>query len=294
LLLIGMTFLCLVGACSNDRATVIAPPDFVNSIGMQFSLIPAGSVIVGHDVINCDPNAKEPPRQMINITKPFYMSRHEVTQKQWQALIGFNPSKPIQDPRRPVNSVNLHDIKKFIDKLNDKEGGQFYWIPTRVQWEYAARSGTNGKYCFGDDIEKLDDYAWTDRNSPADSSRPVGLLKSSRWGLFDMHGNVYEWTQSSMSDESDHEALLKKPVGELPEKPPEYKLSRCWGYGERGSRVPFVDGLETTYRYALLGFRLARVYPKKSQNKSASLLSVPFHVSVKPSNEQRQCSNVKK
>ena len=139
-------------------------------------------------------NDDEKPMHEVRISKPFYLGKYEVTQGQWQAVMGNNPSRFKGDPNRPVEQVAWEDVQAFMRKLNAIEGGTTYRLPTEAEWEYAARAGTTTAYSFGDDPRLLGEYAWYSENAKG-KTHPVGQKKSNAWGLHDMHGNVWEWVQ---------------------------------------------------------------------------------------------------
>ncbi|MFH1137966.1 MAG: SUMF1/EgtB/PvdO family nonheme iron enzyme [Pseudomonadota bacterium] len=121
----------------------------------------------------------------------FKISSKPVTQAQYEAVMGKNPSK-FQGPKNhPVENVSWNDAMEFCEKLSAKIGEKVT-LPTEAQWEYACRAGSETKYCFGDSEEELGNYAWYDKNS-ASATHPVGEKKPNAWGLYDMHGNVWEW-----------------------------------------------------------------------------------------------------
>jgi formylglycine-generating enzyme required for sulfatase activity len=122
------------------------------------------------------------------------MGETEVTQAQWKAIMGTNPGLFQGDPNQPVEQVWWDDVQTFIRKLNEKEGISLYRLPTEAEWEYAARAGTTTAYSFGDDASVLDQYAWYKDNA-GEKTHPVAQLKPNAWGLYDMHGNVWEWVQ---------------------------------------------------------------------------------------------------
>lgn len=169
-----------------------APLDkiWLNSIGMEFVFIPAGKFIMGSD----DGRPDEKPAHEVRISKPFFLGKFEVTQGQWQAVMGNNPSHFTGDPDLPVENVTQGEMEEFIRKLNAREGSIVYRLPTEAEWEYAARGGTSTAYSFGDDPRQLGEYTWYKGNSGW-RTHPVGQKKPNPWGLYDMHGNVFEWVQ---------------------------------------------------------------------------------------------------
>ncbi|GHU03936.1 hypothetical protein FACS1894158_03300 [Betaproteobacteria bacterium] len=176
-------------AAEKERAKAATPPEttgaeppnsesFTNSLGMEFILIPAGSFMMGSDG-----DSDEKPQHSVTISQPFYLGKYQVTQAQWKAVTGNNPSR-FKGERNPVEEVSWKDVQKFIQRLEAKEGTNKYRLPTEAEWEYAARAGTTS---VRDDD---DEFAWYGGNS---GTHPVGQKKSNPQGLYDMHGNVWEW-----------------------------------------------------------------------------------------------------
>ncbi|PON12710.1 hypothetical protein C2W62_38190 [Candidatus Entotheonella serta] len=126
---------------------------------MTFVLIPEGSCQMGSNNGNDD----EKPVHRVTISQPFYLGQCQVTQAQWEVVMGSNPSASKGDDL-PVTNVSWHDAQKFIEKLNAIEGGHIYRLPTEAEWEYAARAETTTTYSFGDDPELLDQYDWYNGN----------------------------------------------------------------------------------------------------------------------------------
>jgi formylglycine-generating enzyme required for sulfatase activity len=146
------------------------------------------------------------------------MSKYLITQKQYEAVMGSNPSYFTYDKSCPVDCVTWHDAVAFCKKLS-KITGQKVKLPSEAQWEYTCRAGSTGKYCFGDDVSELEKYAWFGNNSgdaPLNTdhiwetnqnnyfdclsendcgTNKVGEKLSNTWGLYDMHGNVLEWCE---------------------------------------------------------------------------------------------------
>jgi len=156
-----------------------------SGIRLELLLIPAGTFMMGDD--------RSRPMHQVNITRSFYLGKYEMTQEQWQAVMGDNPSRH-KSARNPVEQVSWNDCQAFIDRLNagiDADAGKFV-LPTEAQWEYACRAGTTTRYFFGDDKSELAKYVWCAENSES-MTHPVGQKAPNPWGLYDMPGNVWEW-----------------------------------------------------------------------------------------------------
>ena len=164
-----------------------------NSIGMKFALIPAGKFSMGSPPDEKGRFDYEGLVHEVTIQNPFYLGIYPVTQQEWQAVMGENPSL-FKGDKLPVEQVSWDDVQEFIKKLNEKEGSDKYRLSSEAEWEYAARAGTTTRYSFGDDESELGEYGWYNRNSD-NKTHSVGQKKSNSWGLYDMHGNVWEWVQ---------------------------------------------------------------------------------------------------
>jgi formylglycine-generating enzyme required for sulfatase activity len=215
---------------------------------MAFVLIPAGTFLMGSDVYH-----DEQPVHPVRLTRPFLLGQHEVTQGQWIAVMGTNPSQFTGDPRRPVEFVSWEEVHVFIRQLMAREGHR-YRLPTEAEWEYAARAGTTTAYSFGDDERQLTQYAWYTENAER-TTHPVGHKKPNAWGLFDVHGNVWEWVQDWYG------AYAAEAVSDPPGSPSgSLQMFRggSW-YNDAGyCRSAFRDRVQPGRRFVSVGFRLLR------------------------------------
>lgn len=224
---------------ASGMAQTAPSPTMTNSIGMEFVLIPAGTFRMGTDQGEAD----ERPAHQVTISQPFYLGKYEVTQAQWQALMGNNPSLYREDPQRPVEQVSWEDAQAFLKALNAREGGARYRLPTEAEWEYAAQAGSTAAYSFGDDASQLGQYAWYKGNS-GHHPHPVGKMQPNAWGLYDMHGNVWEWVHDWYGPYS--AGAVKDPQG------PEvgtHRMRRGCAWNNEAAIC------RTRNRYSVVGFR---------------------------------------
>ncbi|MDW7733075.1 MAG: formylglycine-generating enzyme family protein, partial [Methanolobus sp.] len=170
---------------------------YKNSIGMEFILIPAGKFEMGSPTDESNWYKNERPVHKVDIERSFYIGRFPVTQKQWKLIMNINPSRFGGD-ERPVDRVSWNDAQEFIKKLNEKEETDKYRLPSEAEWEYACRAGTSTRYSFGGSESRLNEYCYYGNQDIG--SHPVGLKKTNTWGLYDMHGNVWEWMQDVYHD----------------------------------------------------------------------------------------------
>jgi formylglycine-generating enzyme required for sulfatase activity len=234
------------------------PETSTNLVGMKFVLIPAGEFTMGSSASDKQRESDE-KQHKVKILKPFYLQTTEVTQAQWKAVMGNNPSH-FKGDDLPVEQVSWDDVQEFLKKLSRKERVK-YRLPTEVQWEYVCRAGSTGRFCFGDDDSKLGEYAWYVPNS-LKKTYPVGMKKPNAWGLYDMHGNVWEWCQ----DWYDKDYYGKSPAND-PQGPSSGSLrvlrGGSWGSGAwsgyaRSCRSANRYWGEPTIPVSSIGFRVSR------------------------------------
>ncbi|HVC97023.1 MAG TPA: formylglycine-generating enzyme family protein [Pirellulales bacterium] len=174
---------------------------------MKLALIPPGEFEMGSppsDIVR----ARHELQHRVRITKPFYMGIHEVTQREYQAVMGKNPSffspsgagkdqvHDLDTKQFPVEGVSWHDAVEFCRRLSalpaEQTAGRVYHLPTEAEWEFACRAGSSGAFCFGNDEAMLPSYGLFAGNAN-DRTWPAATRLANAWGLFDMHGNVWEW-----------------------------------------------------------------------------------------------------
>ena len=190
----------------------------------------------------------EKPAHKVTITKPFYLGKYEVNQAEWFEAMNSKPWRNEKNAGRvttaSVNHVTWNKCQEFLVKLNQSSGlksGMRFALPTEAQWEYACRAETTTKYYFGDDASKLGDYAWWTENTRRvnkEYAHPVGKKKPNAFGLYDMHGNVWEWCQDWYGDYQSTSAI--DPSGPTGGK---YRVMRGGGW------LGTASGCRSAYRW---------------------------------------------
>ena len=258
------------------------PSTLRNDLGIEFVLIPAGEFVMGSTVDdlrqlvnNYNYELKrawiidETPKHRVRISRPFYLSKYEITQRQWEAVMGSNPSR-FKGENRPVERVSWEDIRRFIHRLNAREPGVGYRLPTEAEWEYAARGSDERWYPWGHTLDTTRfnfcdrncKHAWRDQTSQDGYSftAPVGSYKNgvSPFGVHDMVGNVWEWVE-------DWYGLY--PMGPVtdPQGPAsgEFRVMRggSWDNNAGLCRAAARLHVGPHHRFDFLGLRLARTSP---------------------------------
>jgi len=233
----------------------------VNSVGMVLVPIPAGQFQMGSPDTDSNAQDKEKPQHLVKITNPFYLSVYEVTQQQYEKVMGTRPwqgKQFVQEGRdNPATWVSHDDAVEFCRKLSEQEGVE-YRLPTEAEWEYACRAGTTTLYSFGDDASKLGQYAWYDKNARdigENYAHRVGQKLPNSWSLYDMHGNVYEWCRDRYARYGSEKKVVNDPMGR--------RVLRGGSFGFRSSDVRSAYRLtfQPTLRLPTFGFRPSRTYP---------------------------------
>ena len=220
----------------------------------EMMAMPAGSFEMGSGAD--DPSASELPLHQVKLPG-FLLGRTEVTQGQWRAVMGNNPSrfKDCGDDC-PVENISWDDAQQFATKLSQKTG-KTYRLPTEAEWEYAARAGGKGQWGFGDDESQLGAHAWFSANSDG-KTHPVGQKKASVIGLHDMHGNVWEWVQDVWHE--NYQDAPREGSAWLSGGDQARRVLRggAWGNDPRFLRSANRIHVAPDYRYGITGMRIAR------------------------------------
>jgi formylglycine-generating enzyme required for sulfatase activity len=186
----------------NDWGLETSPPAGL-SLGVPgFVWIPPGTFTMGSPSGEQDRDSGEGPETVVTLTRGFWLGRYEVTQAEYESVMGSNPSY-WKEATRPVEQMSWYDATNYCGKLTEREWqagrlptGYVYRLPTEAEWEYACRAGTTTRFSYGDDLTyaNLTNYAWYTVNS-GNQTHPVGQKTPNPWGIYDMHGNVWEWCQ---------------------------------------------------------------------------------------------------
>jgi formylglycine-generating enzyme required for sulfatase activity len=259
------------------------PSDFTNTLGMKFKLIPSGKFRMGSSQEEIDHFLgmssgddvlklmlqSEGPEHEVEITKPFYMGTTEITVGQFWQFIEASPKYDVGDDRwkepgfyqsddYPVVWVSWQNAVDFCNWLSKKEG-RTYHLPTEAEWEYGCRAGETGtRYSYGDDDAQLEDYAWFHHHSGA-GTRRVGEKKPNAWGLYDMHGNVFELCQDWHDLNYYKSSTVKDPMG--PAGTSRVTRGGGWNYQLVFCRTAFRSWVQPDERRDCIGFRVLLVAP---------------------------------
>jgi formylglycine-generating enzyme required for sulfatase activity len=240
---------------------------------MKLVLIPAGEFLMGSPDSDNDARANEKPRHRVRITRWFYLGATPVTQGQYQAVTNANPSllNRLNDVRLflnianepPVGGVSWEDAQAFCARLNEREKGQLsgmsYRLPTEAEWEYACRAGSQTRFASGDADASLRDHAWFSANSFG-AKHPVGQKPANAWGLYDMHGNVWEWCSDAYAENYYAQSPVDDPRGPDPAETADRVFrGGSWVSDPHVCRAASRGWAAPGFRNDYLGFRVAWV-----------------------------------
>ncbi|MEB3338063.1 MAG: bifunctional serine/threonine-protein kinase/formylglycine-generating enzyme family protein [Leptolyngbyaceae bacterium] len=239
--------------CLND---LLQPQPPIQPVQPQSLILPAGnyqerlangeilemvSIAAGSFVMGSNDYDTEKPLHPVQVPA-FYMGKYPITQAQYQAVMGSNPAKFQGQPNNPVGQVSWQDAQAFCQKLN-QQTGRTYRLPTEAEWEYACRAGSTECYCFGDNENYLGDYAWYTNNSDR-KTHPVGQKQPNAWGLYDLHGNVWEWCDDDWHDSYGNKPEALKQNGSTPWS----SNDKSWKLLRGGSWLSFPWHCRSAYR----------------------------------------------
>jgi formylglycine-generating enzyme required for sulfatase activity len=248
--LVALAFFLRRGSAAGPDRLML---DLGGGVTMELVRIPAGSFVMGDDK---GFDNEQPPHQ-VTISRDFYIGKYEVTQAQWTAVMGTNPSGQ-KASSLPVEMVSWDDAEAFVERLSSQTGHDLR-LPTEAEWEHACRAGTTTRYYFGDDEGDLGNYAWAASNSEG-SIHPVGQKLPNAWGLYDTLGNVWEWCSDWYDEDHYRQSTALDPAGPASG---EARVLRGGGYllrdmsvrcATRGHHPPEL-------RFRDLGFRVAAGAP---------------------------------
>ncbi len=238
------------GEGEGEGETVLLPGD----VPLELQWISAGSFTMGSPSTEFGRDSDE-TEHAVTLSQGFWMGKVEVTQAQWQAVMGINPSVYGGNPNRPVENVSWNDCQSFLTAINALGLGSFR-LPTEAEWEYACRASTATRYYWGEDPlnGEIDFYAWFGENSGA-TPHEVGSKLANLWGLFDMSGNVWEWTADRYGDYPS--GPVTDPTGPASGS---YRAIRgaSWKNTSYYCRSAGRFHVSPSYHDGLLGFRLVR------------------------------------
>ena len=220
--------------------------------GIEFVHIPAGSFTMGTPDNEPGRNSDESPVHKVTISNPFYIGKYEVTQAQYVALMGNNPSK-FKGKNLPVDSVTWLEAMNFCKKLSEMTGHK-YRLPTEAEWEYACRANTTTTFYWGDNMD--DSFAWYKENSE-ETTHPGGMKKPNPWGLYDICGNIEEWCCDWYSRTYESKEHVTDPQG--PDSG-ELRVRRggCWYHSAPCLRAGNRFFYQPDERHAQIGLRVVR------------------------------------
>ncbi|MCG6157583.1 formylglycine-generating enzyme family protein [Rubinisphaera margarita] len=286
--------LAVLAGCAQEKPPLPDVPTVTNSVGMRFVEIPAGTFTMGALDGDLLAERDEKPAHPVEITESFWLGQFEVTQAQYEAVTGENPSEfspggrgadavsRYDTDQLPVEFVNWYEAHRFCEELSrlpeEVAAGRTYRLPTEAEWEYACRAGTTTRFSYGD----VHDPKLANFLGDVGHPMPVGSYPPNPWGLFDMHGNVLEWCSdwhtegyyAECLEQSGPDNPIEDPTG--PDVPLEdAKVLRGGGHAFKAASASFRDNILPSRRGNSHGFRVV-MEPVVEQSRPEA---------VNPSNE---------
>jgi len=269
--LVCLALMCLfANVCASESAPA-SPKEIATQSGVQMILLPGGTFTMGQEGGEVD----ESPHAAT--LSPFAIDKFEVTQQEYEQVMGSNPSK-VKNPKNPVEQIRWSDAVRYCNERSRREGldpaydlktwacrfeASGYRLPTEAEWEYAARAGATTMYSYGDTDGELVRHAWFKANSGG-KPHPVGQRKPNAWGLYDMHGNVWEWCTDFYKVDYYSAAPAQDPKGP---GSGDKKVLRggCWNSSPDACRLAYRYNENPAYTdacfgYDIYGFRCVRSY----------------------------------
>ena len=234
-------------------------------VGIKFCKIPAGRFWMGSPEDEPGRNEDEGPRHEVVFSQPFYLGMFEVTQAQWMAVMGSNPSRFTGHPGRPVEGVTWRMCQDFVERMNTLGVGTFR-LPFEAEWEYACRAGTQTPHFWGESSagEEIDRYVWYDGSSGG-RAHDAGRQRPNPWGLYDMGGNIWEWCWDTYRPYTAKTQIDPQQQNKFTAEPAlnDRKVLRggSWRLYSGYARSAHRASISPDYRFRDLGLRLHRTYP---------------------------------
>jgi len=238
------------------------PKALANSVGMRIVLLPAGSFTMGASAGDPHRRSNEEPAHEVILTEPFYLAVNPVTQAEFARVMGANPAQfqPGEGggPSHAVESVSWDDAVRFCERLSEttdeKRARRSYRLPTEAEWEYACRAGTGTPFSFGESLAP-DQSRF---QGAAEGPSPVGSYPANLFGIFDMHGNVWEWCADWYDENYYKSTPLRDPAGPATGK---FRVLRggSWRNGAERCRASYRNALAPYQRDSATGFRVVLV-----------------------------------
>ena len=234
-------------------------------LGLHFVWIEPGTFWMGSPGVELGRDDDESPVHEVAISEGFWLGKYEVTQGQWEAVMGTTPWSGewgvVENPSHPAAYISWHDVQAFIGRLNDAAGDSLYRLPSEAEWEYACRAGTSTPWSFGDDQSQLMHYAWYGANACSEGAcyaHAVGMLRPNGWGLHEMHGNVWEWVQDWYDSNHYNSSARLDPLGPTSGS---VRVLRGGSFADAAQylRAAFRHRYDPTARYGYFGVRLLRL-----------------------------------